>query len=492
LALLGCWLWLYHDLFDYLGTLVVREDFRLNQMLLVAIVGLLLWRIAQRRLTLRVDQAPQLVLLPLLLLISASVGYLLVARLIDINVLEALLFGLASYGLLGLWISPTSWRMGFPAALLLIGVLPFGNHMQIFIGYPVRLLTAEIVRDGLVASGVAAVGVDTILVFENGVSQVDLPCSGVRSLWTGMMFLLAATWLERWRINVRWLLIAGLFVGLLFLANLARVAALITVGQVYGWHLLAEMLHVPLGIVSFALACGLAFLLMRRLATPFATASNPDIPTIRARPRWLTPMLLITTLVMALSYTSRPQAVLAQTVGWQFPATMATEPLPFSGQEFDWLMRDGAETVERVRFNWNGRTGSLILVTSVSRRAHHRPERCFESYGLTLNQSVAHLVGRDFPVRIVDLSDGNGKQRWAATYWFQSTDRIVDDYSARFWDDLGQDRERWVMVSVLFDQHFDLRDAEMTAFYTTLRETVARYLQPSAVAQAAPTTYKHN
>jgi exosortase O len=119
--------------------------------------------------------------------------YLVVERYLDINTLSACLFGLATYGLLGLWPEPRHWRQGLPAALLLIGALPFGEHMQTFVGFPMRILTAAIVRDGLAAAGVASVGLDTILVLENGVSQVDLPCSGVRSLWTGGLFLIAAT-----------------------------------------------------------------------------------------------------------------------------------------------------------------------------------------------------------------------------------------------------------------------------------------------------------
>ena len=85
-------------------------------------------------------------------------------RVLDINTLSATLFGIATYGLVGLWMSPRSWRDGLPAALLLIGVLPFGEHMQTFIGYPMRIFTAELVRDGLAMFGVTSAGVDTILV----------------------------------------------------------------------------------------------------------------------------------------------------------------------------------------------------------------------------------------------------------------------------------------------------------------------------------------
>ena len=96
-------------------------------------------------------------------------------RFLGLNTLSAALFGLASYGLLGLWLSPERWRAGLPAALLLVGALPFGTYSQVYLGYPTRILTARVISAGLGAIGVPAVGVDTILTLEHGVAQVDLP-----------------------------------------------------------------------------------------------------------------------------------------------------------------------------------------------------------------------------------------------------------------------------------------------------------------------------
>jgi exosortase O len=208
LAILGLWLWLFRPVFGYLAIIFSREDFRTNQVLLAGVILLMASQVRQGRLRLRIDSAPQVYYPALALALGGSALYLAVERFLDINTLSASLFGLASYGLLGLWMDPRSWRRGLPAALLLIGVLPFGEHMQTFVGYPARLLTAAIVRDGLAAAGVQSLGVDTILVLENGVSQIDLPCSGVKSFWTGTLFLLAATWIDRRPLNLHWLLTA--------------------------------------------------------------------------------------------------------------------------------------------------------------------------------------------------------------------------------------------------------------------------------------------
>jgi hypothetical protein len=150
--ILGLWLWLYRSVFDYLAIIFSRNDFRINQVLLVGVIGLIVWQVRRHGLGVTLDAAPRLFVPGLVLALGGSTLYLLADRFLDVNTLSASLFGLASYGLLGLWMRPGRWREGFPATLLLVGTLPFGEHMQTFVGYPMRILTATIVRDSLAAA----------------------------------------------------------------------------------------------------------------------------------------------------------------------------------------------------------------------------------------------------------------------------------------------------------------------------------------------------
>ena len=479
---LGLWLWLYRPVFAYLGVIFSRNDFRTNQVMLVGVVGLILWQMRRQGIGLTLDAAPRLFVPGLTLALGGSVLYLVVERYLDVNTLSASLFGLASYGLLGLWVGPRRWREGLPAALLLIGTLPFGDHMETFIGYPMRLLTARIVRDGLAAAGGSSVGVDTILVLENGVSHVDLPCSGVKSLWSGGLFLVAATWVDRRRLSLRWLLIALFLALMLFAVNLARVAILVVAGQVMEWELLAEMVHVPLGVLGFAAVCGVAVALLS-LQPEMAQGSDGGESRGGARPVWLTPGLAMVIVAMGLVYAPRPETGLAQEPPtWELPSRLVTELEPLRPDEVAWLTRDGAESAERFRFEWpagDGESrisGSLMLITSRTWRAQHRPERCFEVYGLALNGSRVHLVEPDFPVRFVSLGGEDGRDVASASYWFQSRERTTADYGTRIWADLAAERERWVLVTVLFDGARDPRDADVEALYGALHDAVERYL----------------
>lgn len=506
LLLLSAWLWLYAPLFDYFTLIFAREDFRTNQIVLLAALLLIGLQLRSGDLRWSLHVAPRPRPLPLGVMLGGSLLYLACERFLAINTLSATCFGLASYGLLGLWLPPARWRQGLPAALLLIGALPFGEHMQTFVGYPMRLATAALVRDGLAAAGIGSVGIDTILIFENGVSQIDMPCSGVKSLWTGTLFLLAATWIERRCLDLYWFGVAALLMALLFFANVVRVAVLMTAGPVLGWTLLAEMVHVPLGVLGFVIACGAAALLLRR-QRPFAEAVQHEESTSLhlTHGRLFGVALLLATSGMALLYTPHAQNGLTQaTLDWSFPAALTMEPQPLTANEHFWLMRDGAESAQRWRFTWHGSTepteaplrGTLMVVVSETWRAHHRPERCFEVHGLALDNSYAHLVTQDteidgvadgvadgatnmaagstvdFPVRIAQLSDG--AQQWTASYWFQSAAHTTDDYTARIWDDLRLRPQRWVLVTMVFDDAPDLTSTQH--FYSALHQSVARAL----------------
>jgi hypothetical protein len=97
-------------------------------------------------------------------------------------------------------------------------------------------------------------------------------------------------------------------------------------------------------------------------------------------------------------------------------------------------------------------------------------------YGLAVNDVRTFLPLENFPMRLVSLSDHSRLEPLSAAYWFQSPDRVTDDYSERIWQDLFSQHERWVLVSILFDQVRDPGVPDVQAFYLALRDAVARGL----------------
>ena len=497
--LIVLWLWLYRPLFGYLALIFSDQFFRTNQAILIAVLGLLLLQVRQGGLGLDLRARPQLRWLPLALTIGGSLLYLLVERYLAMKIVATSLFFLASYGLLGLWMSPLRWQQGLPAALLMVGALPFGDHMQTFVGYPMRIATANLVGDSFRSMGVGSIGLDTILTFESGIAHVDLPCSGVKSLWTGSLFLIAVTWIERHGLNLRWLGIAALFGSLLFVGNFVRVAVLIGVGVVGQMGLWAEMLHVPLGVLSFVLACGAALWLLRGhvvaeaelveagaapapVSTSPSTGSGRSSASATSRPSWLSPTLIACIGIMALLYQPRPQSGLtAAPLAWSFPPQPITTVEPLTAEETWWLTKDGAESADRRRFQWGDVSDSMLLITSRTWRAHHRPERCFEVKGFGVDDLRTHLVDRDLPIRIVGLGQGDEHNTQSAVYWFQAADQITADYGTRMWADFAFARQRWVLVALLFDDDRPPDRPQLAEFYQAITRTVAAGLAQGEV-----------
>ncbi|NEP85047.1 MAG: exosortase O, partial [Okeania sp. SIO3B3] len=353
--------------------------------------------------------------------------------------------------------------------LLLAGALPINSHIETFVGYPLRVSTATIVRDGLALFGVGSIGIDTILVLENGLTHVDAPCSGVNSLWTGSMFLLATTWIEGKRLSGSWVGIVILLLISLIIANVLRVAVLVLTGTVWNLPLIADMLHLPLGMLGFIGCCVLTLLLLRQLPTP--TPSLDDTIKTSAT-RWLPLALTGLCLILALTYHSSVRdAVLQPAPDWPFTATFHTTPDPLEDEVWAWLVQDGAKTAERLSFRYGDLSGSLLFVISDNWHAHHNPERCFLGGGLTTVSSDTLLLEASFPVRRVQLTTPSGDLR-SAVYWYQSQSLTTDDYATRIWADVRLQREEWILVTILFDTPVDWQAVETQQMLRDLHKTI--------------------
>jgi hypothetical protein len=65
----------------------------------------------------------------------------------------------------------------------------------------------------------------------------------------------------------------------------------------------------------------------------------------------------------------------------------------------------------------------------------------------------------------------------SAAYWLQSAEQTTDDYATRIWADLEPQRQRWVLVTVLYDTALDPRSPESQDLLETLRLVVQRNLE---------------
>ncbi len=469
------WAWLFRPIFPYFRMIATRQDFRSNQIVIVLLLALIIYKAHDEQWRIDLSRIATLRIVPLLLCLTAAIGYVISERFLDINTISAILFVLSSYGLSGLFLKRETWLKGLPVAMLIAGTIPLNNHLQTFLGYPMRITSATLIGNGLASAGFGSIGVDTILIFESGVAHIDIPCSGVQSLWTGMLFLTTATWLEQKRLGLRWLLTAILMVCLLFVSNLVRIGLLVIFGQVMALPIVAEMLHLPLGMLGFILTCLVTLWLLRLWVPSYHTAgSSSKSETVHAPRQWLFALgLLLVMFMFSLFHQPYVRANTAvATSTWHFPAQVQTEVQPLEQAQLDWLLEDGADSADRYRFQSDSLTGSMLFVSASNWHAHHFPEGCFTGLGLTTYETRTAMVSAEFPVRWLVLHAPDGTP-YNGVYWFQSAETITDDYATRIWDDLRFERNEWVLVSAIFDQPVAFDSAETEIFLDNLRLTVA-------------------
>jgi len=463
LALAGAWAFLFRDALAWLAATFTHEDYRLNLVLALALAAVVARRADGLRRALA--DGPRLSPAPLALTAICALAWLLVAPGLDIDILSSALFGLGAYGLLGLYLSPSRWWMGLPAALLAVGVLPFGTHLNMYLGFPARAITADWVREVLTMGGVAVGGTETILVVMSQAAHVDLPCSGVRSLWTGGLFFLGATWLTRRRIGLGWLAAGAAFAAALVGANAIRVLAVSCAVLVLQAPKLADVVHAPLGVLGFAAACALALALLRRL--PAAAVGGGPFPP---RAPHLAPAL--TLLLLALSALDAPRAAPPPAgpaaIEWSLPAQTDGAPLTPTAAERDLYGRHGRGRIDKWTFADGPIRGAVLVAFTDSWRAHHPPALCLRAAGFDLDEPVSVLSATGFTFRRAAVAEG-------AAYsdsWFQAAGHSTDDFSARTWSGLTGGERRWALVSVLLETPAPPDDPALTDFYDRLRGQV--------------------
>lgn len=417
---------------------------------------------------------PTLRLWPLGLMLGSALGAIALQWWIALDHVAVLLGLLGTYGLLGLYLHPAVWRRGMALALAIACLVPFGVQLGTGLGFPIRILTAHTVEHLLTTLNIAALSSEHIIVLENTLASVDLPCSGVKSLWTGTLFLLLATWLEGRQLGLRWLLVFGVNLSALVLANIGRVLTLVLLANTHQTTL-AEMLHVPLGLIGFVTACVLSLWLLQSVPRQQSLALPEPQAQPRSRPAYLAQGALMLCLV-GLACIPRPPALAVpppDLAALPLPAAVRTEPLPLTPTEQAFFADYPGTVAHKVHFDTGTVSGSWLLVFAPTWRAHHAPEVCLLGNGYQVNQVEARPLSPTVTGRWLSLDGG----RYAAAYWFQSAHQTTGDFLTRLWGEVTRREPAWVMVSVLFDQPYTGQEPEIQDLLDRLHATLDRPLQ---------------
>jgi exosortase O len=462
----GSWLYLNRSVFGWF-TRTLPEISVFNGGMLVAgavLLGILGFRYRQR---IRLS-GPTLRLVPLAVMLGCGIGAIFTRWLIALEQLPVVLFLLGTYGMLGLCLEPRTWRKGLPVGAAIACLLPFGVQFSTGLGAPARVLTSQGVAFVLHQWNIPAISTEDVILLDTGVAYVDNPCSGLKSMWTGTLFLLAATWLEGRQIGVRWLFVCFANLGLLAIANTSRVIVLVVLTYSLKQPILAEMMHVPLGLMGFAMASAAAWGLLRWVPRQH----NQENLEKRSSPRTsFKALFMITACILALTLIPQPQLLAIPT--WdvstlQWASQLRAQSVPLNPYEQKFFAHYPGVTTQKQRFQFQGITGSLILVASPTWQAHHAPELCLTASGYRIESMVGQALTPKVTGRWLEL-DGGKK---TAAYWFQSATRTTDDFFVRFRGEIFRTDPSWTLVSIVFDQPHSPDEIPIKSFLNLVHDTL--------------------
>ncbi len=362
-----------------------------------------------------------------------------------LGVLDAAWVWLTMAGLVAMKGGVVSLRRAAPPLVLAALVVPQMGHLEALVGVPLRLGTASAVARVLSAAGRAAVDQGTVLVVDGQATAIDLPCSGVRSLWTGLAVFVAASWLDRRQVGLRW---GGLALGtgaLLVLANGLRVLLLAGLAHsgLPGGEVAAAVFHEPLGVLGFVAALAVGLWSLRGLPIGAEVPATPgQCPTVRRG--W--PVLAVVALCVA--GVPRADAVPSNPHLPPPPGLVAVDP---PAAELERVAVLGGR-LSVARFEMGDFTGpasalagELVLVVGTSARLHHRPDICLRSSGASTAEVLpARVAERDVRTVLVDTADGPARSVW----WFRSRSGSTGSHSRHLLQSLWSAEPR-VLVSVL-------------------------------------------
>lgn len=460
-VVLAGWIAVHASTARWLGRSLLASEGTLH--LALAAIGLLaLTRSLDLRAALRrLGAPPRADGLALALAALPPVAAVVLQRVFPLDLLSASAAVVSAYGLAGLYLPAERWREARGVALLAAAVLPTTGHLDVYLGFPLRQATAQVVA---LALGPAEVTAGTVLAVDGGFAHVDLPCSGVKSLWSGAVVLIGAALAWRRPVDGWWAAAGALTATLLVAANTTRVGAVVALDHVLEQPLLAEIIHVPLGVLGFCLAVGTGLACLHLAPARAVGAPAPERPSRAALP--VLGLAMAATLALgALPAPERPVAP-APTLPAGF-AELAIEPAEQA------LAASSGAALAKGRFERPGLSGTAVLVASASWLAHHVPEHCLEASGWTLFEDrPAHIAGD--PVRWA-RAEREG-QRATALWWFERAGQRTDDHTVRIRAGLLDD-ETWVLVSVLVQGAPDPGDPALVQLVDDLRAHAAHTLE---------------
>lgn len=373
------------------------------------------------------------------------------------------IFGFSSsllllYGLMNPIMGTPMWKRGIFPFVLLLMTLPFGRHIDVFVGYPLRMAMVSLVNTSLQPIFPDLESYSGILVMENRASYVDMDCSGLRGLWVSWLMFLTLSWMEGIGRKLSWFLGFLVFSAWILLGNLIRIFLLVLIHTVWNRPEFDPLVHQSISLFFLLSACYFSFLWLRRRRkeSAYIEAFNPSMSALIPLSAVLCAMVFISFTPVYASREAEHQDLSSLILtmeedGWEQKELSKVEYHVFS-----------KEAVQSLKFE----KGSMevLFVFNGDWNSQHKPELCYESAGIRLKEFTTRIMHPDFNIREIQFEE----QKARAWYWFQQGDLCTSDFGEKVWTQVRGGNQKWTMISVL-DKNGQLPNQEINLIHTHLK-----------------------
>lgn len=345
------------------------------------------------------------------------------------------------YGLLGFMQTPKAWIKGLIPFGLLLMTLPFGRHLDVFIGYPLRVLSVDVCFGILKPFIPELSSQSSLIILENRASHIDMDCSGLKGLWIGIICLFTLGWIEKQAKITKWFYASSFMVLWLILGNILRILLLTLIHVVWVMPELDVLVHHSTSVFFLLSGIGGMYFILRQKGAHVGSIYPYSIKSVRYRFSNLSTAIF---LLGFLALFTLPAFGLEETKQTELLAntfsTEGWESISLSDSEQEVYEREGVEALK-----WSKNTLQLILIVNGDWRSQHKPELCYELSGFKINHMQTNFVGEELQYKSLAFKNQQSK----ASFWFQNGAQTTDDFAQKVWNQLWQNNATWTLVSVL-------------------------------------------
>jgi exosortase len=192
-------------------------------------------------------------------LVALGAVLLLAALLMNLNLLGGVALVVTLAGMVWtLWGRAVAAKLAFPLGFLLL-MLPLNYPLEIFAGFPLRVLSVKLTAALLRLVGFDVTVQGTLIATSQFQVAIESPCSGLKTLSALLMtgLVLAYFLHQGWRARLVLLLLIS---PVAIMANAIRNMAITLIGHYHGREAAMGVLHTFSGLVVFLLAVALLIL----------------------------------------------------------------------------------------------------------------------------------------------------------------------------------------------------------------------------------------